>query len=135
MKLSEHAYKEMCSVNNVYFKQELYRDLSFCTPLHLSSLLLLFCLLADGQRQEVSLGGSASRQCFYDLSPSSQYQISIHTQMQGTEGPSVSITDMTCMLQVCLEWSLPLNLLILLFTSISSPLSFNNLFFSLLIHY
>uniref|UniRef100_A0A8C2XBB3 Collagen type XIV alpha 1 chain n=1 Tax=Cyclopterus lumpus TaxID=8103 RepID=A0A8C2XBB3_CYCLU len=49
----------------------------------------------NGQRQEVSLGGGASRQCFYDLTPSSQYQISIHTQMQEMEGPSVSITDMT----------------------------------------
>ncbi|KAM8871162.1 collagen alpha-1(XIV) chain isoform 2-T3 [Spinachia spinachia] len=49
----------------------------------------------NGQRQEVSLGGGASRQCFYDLTPSSQYQISIHTQMQQLEGPSVSITDMT----------------------------------------
>ncbi|KAM4580530.1 collagen alpha-1(XIV) chain isoform 2-T2 [Odontesthes bonariensis] len=49
----------------------------------------------NGQRQEVNLGGGASRQCFYDLTPSSQYQISIHTQMQEMEGPSVSITDMT----------------------------------------
>ncbi|XP_069394076.1 collagen alpha-1(XIV) chain isoform X2 [Paralichthys olivaceus] len=49
----------------------------------------------NGQKQEVSLGGSASRQCFYDLTPSSQYQISIHTQIQEMEGPSVSITDMT----------------------------------------
>uniref|UniRef100_A0AAQ4S0R7 Collagen, type XIV, alpha 1a n=2 Tax=Gasterosteus aculeatus aculeatus TaxID=481459 RepID=A0AAQ4S0R7_GASAC len=49
----------------------------------------------NGQRQEVSLGGGASRQCFYDLTPSSQYQISIHTQMQQMEGPPVSITDMT----------------------------------------
>uniref|UniRef100_A0AAQ5XRQ5 Collagen, type XIV, alpha 1a n=1 Tax=Amphiprion ocellaris TaxID=80972 RepID=A0AAQ5XRQ5_AMPOC len=47
------------------------------------------------QKQEVSLGGGASRQCFYDLTPSSQYQISIHTQIQEMEGPSVSITDMT----------------------------------------
>uniref|UniRef100_A0A4W6CH04 Collagen type XIV alpha 1 chain n=1 Tax=Lates calcarifer TaxID=8187 RepID=A0A4W6CH04_LATCA len=46
-------------------------------------------------KQEVSLGGGASRQCFYDLTPSSQYQISVHTQMQEMEGPSVSITDMT----------------------------------------
>uniref|UniRef100_A0A4W6CIE5 Collagen type XIV alpha 1 chain n=1 Tax=Lates calcarifer TaxID=8187 RepID=A0A4W6CIE5_LATCA len=49
----------------------------------------------NSQRQEVSLGGGASRQCFYDLTPSSQYQISVHTQMQEMEGPSVSITDMT----------------------------------------
>ncbi|XP_039972835.1 collagen alpha-1(XIV) chain isoform X2 [Xiphias gladius] len=49
----------------------------------------------NSQRQEVRLGGGASRQCFYDLTPSSQYQISVHTQMQEMEGPSVSITDMT----------------------------------------
>ncbi|XP_032374920.1 collagen alpha-1(XIV) chain isoform X1 [Etheostoma spectabile] len=49
----------------------------------------------NGQRQEVSLGGGASRQCFYDLTPASQYQISVHAQMQEMEGPSVSITDMT----------------------------------------
>ncbi|XP_035987117.1 collagen alpha-1(XIV) chain isoform X1 [Fundulus heteroclitus] len=49
----------------------------------------------NGQRQEMNLGASASRHCFYDLTPSSQYQISIYTQMQEMEGPSVSITDMT----------------------------------------
>ncbi|KAG7235269.1 hypothetical protein INR49_002875 [Caranx melampygus] len=49
----------------------------------------------NGQRQEVSLGGGSSRQCFYDLTPSSQYEISVHTQMQELEGASVSITDMT----------------------------------------
>ncbi|KAM6909847.1 collagen alpha-1(XIV) chain-like [Xenentodon cancila] len=49
----------------------------------------------NGQRQEVNLGGRASRHCFYDLTPSSQYQISIFTQIQEMEGPSVSITDMT----------------------------------------
>uniref|UniRef100_A0A4W6CH24 Collagen type XIV alpha 1 chain n=1 Tax=Lates calcarifer TaxID=8187 RepID=A0A4W6CH24_LATCA len=59
------------------------------TPAKITHTLLL------DQRQEVSLGGGASRQCFYDLTPSSQYQISVHTQMQEMEGPSVSITDMT----------------------------------------
>uniref|UniRef100_H2U2V1 Collagen type XIV alpha 1 chain n=1 Tax=Takifugu rubripes TaxID=31033 RepID=H2U2V1_TAKRU len=49
----------------------------------------------NGQKQEVTLGSGASRQCFYDLTPSSQYQISVRTGMQDTEGPSVSITDMT----------------------------------------
>uniref|UniRef100_A0A8C4EFK5 Collagen alpha-1(XIV) chain n=1 Tax=Dicentrarchus labrax TaxID=13489 RepID=A0A8C4EFK5_DICLA len=56
---------------------------------------LFRCSLADGQKQEVSLGGGASRQCFYDLTPGSQYQISVHTQMQEMEGPPVSFTDMT----------------------------------------
>ncbi|XP_077382117.1 collagen alpha-1(XIV) chain isoform X2 [Festucalex cinctus] len=49
----------------------------------------------NSQRQEVSLGGGASRQCFYDLFPSSQYEISVHAQMQEMEGPPVSVTDMT----------------------------------------
>uniref|UniRef100_I3JIA6 Collagen type XIV alpha 1 chain n=1 Tax=Oreochromis niloticus TaxID=8128 RepID=I3JIA6_ORENI len=49
----------------------------------------------NDQRQEVRLGGGVSRHCFYDLTPSSQYQISVHAQIQETEGPSVSITDMT----------------------------------------
>uniref|UniRef100_A0A8C6L836 Collagen, type XIV, alpha 1a n=1 Tax=Nothobranchius furzeri TaxID=105023 RepID=A0A8C6L836_NOTFU len=49
----------------------------------------------NDQRQEVNLGGAASRQCFYDLTPSSQYQISIYTQTREMEGPSVSITEMT----------------------------------------
>ncbi|KAF6725437.1 Collagen alpha-1(XIV) chain [Oryzias melastigma] len=49
----------------------------------------------NGQRQEVNLGGGASRHCFHDLTPSSQYQISIYTQVQDMEGPSVSITEMT----------------------------------------
>nr|XP_046254830.1 collagen alpha-1(XIV) chain-like isoform X3 [Scatophagus argus] len=49
----------------------------------------------NGQKQEVSVRGGTSRQCFYDLTPGSQYQISVHTQMQEMEGPSVSVTDMT----------------------------------------
>uniref|UniRef100_A0AAV2MGH1 VWFA domain-containing protein n=1 Tax=Knipowitschia caucasica TaxID=637954 RepID=A0AAV2MGH1_KNICA len=49
----------------------------------------------NGQRQEETLGGGASRQCFYDLTPSSQYQISVLTSVQELEGPAVSITDMT----------------------------------------
>lgn len=56
----------------------------------------MFVCVSDGQRQEVSLGGGASRHCFYDLTPSSQYQISVYTQLQDIEGPPESITDMTC---------------------------------------
>ena len=51
--------------------------------------------VADRQRQEVSLGGGASRQCFHDLTPSSQYEISVHTRIRELEGPAVSVTDMT----------------------------------------
>ncbi|XP_037128809.1 collagen alpha-1(XIV) chain [Syngnathus acus] len=49
----------------------------------------------NSQRQEVSLEGGASRQCFYDLFPSSQYEISIHALMPDMEGPPISVTDMT----------------------------------------
>uniref|UniRef100_A0A669BUJ0 Collagen type XIV alpha 1 chain n=1 Tax=Oreochromis niloticus TaxID=8128 RepID=A0A669BUJ0_ORENI len=66
--------------------------------LTVSWLSFISCCLADDQRQEVRLGGGVSRHCFYDLTPSSQYQISVHAQIQETEGPSVSITDMTRML-------------------------------------
>uniref|UniRef100_A0A096MF24 Collagen type XIV alpha 1 chain n=1 Tax=Poecilia formosa TaxID=48698 RepID=A0A096MF24_POEFO len=63
--------------------------------LHATSYRVSIQSVLNGQRQELNLGGSASRHCFYDLTPSSQYQISIYTQMQEMEGPSVSITDMT----------------------------------------
>uniref|UniRef100_A0A674AGB9 Collagen type XIV alpha 1 chain n=2 Tax=Salmo TaxID=8028 RepID=A0A674AGB9_SALTR len=46
--------------------------------------------LLNGQKQEVSVGGSASRQCFYDLTPNSQYKISVSTQLQDMEGPAVT---------------------------------------------
>ncbi|KAM4735746.1 collagen alpha-1(XIV) chain [Anableps anableps] len=63
--------------------------------LHATSYRVSIQSTLNGQRQELNLGGLASRHCFYDLIPSSQYQISIYTQMQEMEGPSVSITDMT----------------------------------------
>lgn len=51
--------------------------------------------LPDGHGQEVSVAGSGSRQCFYDLSPNSQYEISHYSQLQGLEGPAVTTTDTT----------------------------------------
>uniref|UniRef100_A0A3B4BEK0 Uncharacterized protein n=1 Tax=Periophthalmus magnuspinnatus TaxID=409849 RepID=A0A3B4BEK0_9GOBI len=62
---------------------------------HASSYRVSIQSTLNGQRQEVTLGGGASRRCFYDLTPSSQYQISVLTQLQDLEGPPVSITDMT----------------------------------------
>lgn len=53
----------------------------------------------------MNLGGAGSHQCFYDLTPTSQYQISIYTQFQEVEGPSVSITDMTRMYEHILLYS------------------------------
>ncbi|KAJ8395287.1 hypothetical protein AAFF_G00034890 [Aldrovandia affinis] len=49
----------------------------------------------NGQKQEVNLGGGASRQCFYDLSPNTQYKISVYAQLQDTEGPAVIVMDKT----------------------------------------
>uniref|UniRef100_A0A8C6UGW9 Collagen type XIV alpha 1 chain n=1 Tax=Neogobius melanostomus TaxID=47308 RepID=A0A8C6UGW9_9GOBI len=46
-------------------------------------------------QQELSLGGGSSRQCFFDLTPSTQYEISVLTQLQEQQGPAVTITDMT----------------------------------------
>uniref|UniRef100_UPI0037E884CC collagen alpha-1(XIV) chain isoform X2 n=2 Tax=Semicossyphus pulcher TaxID=241346 RepID=UPI0037E884CC len=63
--------------------------------LHATSYRVSIQSTLNGQKQELTLGAGASRQCFYDLTPSSQYQISIHTQLQEMEGPSVSVTDMT----------------------------------------
>uniref|UniRef100_A0A6Q2Z5G9 Collagen, type XIV, alpha 1b n=1 Tax=Esox lucius TaxID=8010 RepID=A0A6Q2Z5G9_ESOLU len=51
--------------------------------------------LLSGQKQEVSVSGSASRQCFYDLTPNSQYQISVYTWLQDMEGPAVTTTATT----------------------------------------
>uniref|UniRef100_A0AAZ3P740 Collagen, type XIV, alpha 1a n=1 Tax=Oncorhynchus tshawytscha TaxID=74940 RepID=A0AAZ3P740_ONCTS len=51
--------------------------------------------LLNGQKQEVSVGGSASRQCFYDLTPNSQYKISVSTQLQDMEGPAVTTITTT----------------------------------------
>lgn len=51
--------------------------------------------LLSEQRQEVSVSGSSSRQCFHDLTPNSQYKISHHSFLQGLEGPAVTTTDTT----------------------------------------
>ncbi|XP_034552837.1 collagen alpha-1(XIV) chain isoform X1 [Notolabrus celidotus] len=63
--------------------------------LHATSYRVSIQSTLNGQKQELRLGGQASRQCFFDLTPSSQYQISIHTQLQDMEGPIISVTDMT----------------------------------------
>ncbi|XP_063073614.1 collagen alpha-1(XIV) chain, partial [Engraulis encrasicolus] len=51
--------------------------------------------LLNGQRQEVSVAGGVSRQCFHDLSPNSQYKISHYSQLDHVEGPAVTTTDTT----------------------------------------
>ncbi|XP_016357451.1 collagen alpha-1(XIV) chain [Sinocyclocheilus anshuiensis] len=49
----------------------------------------------NGEKQEVRLSGSTSRHCFNDLTPNTQYTISIHAQLQDTEGPAVTTTQRT----------------------------------------
>ncbi|KAL7824246.1 hypothetical protein AOLI_G00330190, partial [Acnodon oligacanthus] len=49
----------------------------------------------NDQSRELSVSGGASRQCFYDLTPDTLYNISVHTQIQDTEGPAVAITATT----------------------------------------
>lgn len=50
---------------------------------------------ADGQKQEVNLGGGASGRCFQGLSPNTPYKISVYAQYQGMEGPAVTTMDKT----------------------------------------
>nr|XP_055076682.1 collagen alpha-1(XIV) chain isoform X1 [Misgurnus anguillicaudatus] len=49
----------------------------------------------NGDKKEVRLGGSTSRHCFNDLTPNTQYKISVHAQLQDTEGPAVTVTQRT----------------------------------------
>ncbi|XP_039520069.1 collagen alpha-1(XIV) chain isoform X2 [Pimephales promelas] len=49
----------------------------------------------NGEKQEVRLSGSASRHCFNDLTPNTQYVINVHAQLQDTEGPAVTTTQRT----------------------------------------
>uniref|UniRef100_A0A8C0YF80 Collagen type XIV alpha 1 chain n=1 Tax=Cyprinus carpio carpio TaxID=630221 RepID=A0A8C0YF80_CYPCA len=46
--------------------------------------------LLNGQKQEVRVGGGASRECFFNLSPDTQYKISVYSLLQDTEGPAVT---------------------------------------------
>lgn len=60
-----------------------------------SPLILFYFSFADGHREEHSVSGGAFRQCFFNLSPNTQYKISVYTQLQSMEGPAVTITDTT----------------------------------------
>ncbi|KTG38707.1 hypothetical protein cypCar_00013727, partial [Cyprinus carpio] len=44
----------------------------------------------NGQKQEVRVNGGASRECFFNLSPNTQYKISVYTLLMDTEGPVVT---------------------------------------------
>ncbi|XP_073787351.1 collagen alpha-1(XIV) chain isoform X2 [Danio rerio] len=62
---------------------------------HASQYRLVLQPQLHGEKQEMRLPGSASRHCFSELSPNTQYSISVHTQLQETEGPAVSTTERT----------------------------------------
>ncbi|XP_049336161.1 collagen alpha-1(XIV) chain isoform X2 [Astyanax mexicanus] len=51
--------------------------------------------LENGWRQEQSVNGGVSQECIYNLTPNTQYRISVHTLLQDLEGPAVSTTDRT----------------------------------------
>uniref|UniRef100_A0A8C9TLM8 Collagen type XIV alpha 1 chain n=1 Tax=Scleropages formosus TaxID=113540 RepID=A0A8C9TLM8_SCLFO len=51
--------------------------------------------LLNGHKQEVTLGGGASQHCFYNLSPNTQYKISVYAQLQDLEGPAVTFPTTT----------------------------------------
>ncbi|XP_038600848.1 collagen alpha-1(XIV) chain isoform X2 [Tachyglossus aculeatus] len=51
--------------------------------------------LQDRQKQETALGGGMARHCFFELQPNTEYKISVYTQLQDIEGPSVSTVEKT----------------------------------------
>ncbi|XP_067305122.1 collagen alpha-1(XIV) chain isoform X5 [Pseudorasbora parva] len=84
-------------VKNLSTKQVL--STSMCAqwqPHHHASLYrVIIESMLNGQKQEVRLGGGASRECFYNLSPDTQYKISVYTLLQDTEGPAVTVMATT----------------------------------------
>ncbi|XP_024865789.1 collagen alpha-1(XIV) chain isoform X3 [Kryptolebias marmoratus] len=63
---------------------------------HASAYRAVIQSLAGSQKQETRLGGGASRHCFNNLKPNTEYNISLYAQLQdGTEGPAVSATVKT----------------------------------------
>lgn len=57
---------------------------------------VLCTFVAGSQKQETRLSGGASRHCFNNLKPNTQYKISMYAQLQdGTEGPAVTTTEKT----------------------------------------
>ncbi|KAJ8291054.1 hypothetical protein GJAV_G00020860 [Gymnothorax javanicus] len=83
-------------VTNLNAYQE--RTNSMCAqwqPTTASMYRVIIESLLNGQRQEVSVGGGASRHCFYDLTPDTQYKISVYTQYLDVEGPAVTTVSAT----------------------------------------
>ncbi|XP_023683819.1 collagen alpha-1(XIV) chain-like isoform X2 [Paramormyrops kingsleyae] len=62
---------------------------------HASRYRVVIESLLNGQKQEVSLSGGATRHCFHNLHPDTQYKISIYSQLPDLEGPAVTLIDRT----------------------------------------
>ncbi|KAF7653979.1 hypothetical protein LDENG_00076160 [Lucifuga dentata] len=76
------------------------RITSMCTQWqphrHASAYRVVIESLLNGQQQETKLSGGASRHCFNNLKPNTQYKINVFAQLQdGTEGPAVTVSDRT----------------------------------------
>ncbi|XP_036948671.1 collagen alpha-1(XIV) chain isoform X7 [Acanthopagrus latus] len=96
--LSGRAKTLYLGVTNLNIYQ--VRMTSLCTQWqphrHASAYRVVLESLPSGQKQETKLGGGASRHCFNNLKPNTQYKISVYAQLlDGTEGPGVSATERT----------------------------------------
>uniref|UniRef100_A0A8D3ASS6 Collagen, type XIV, alpha 1b n=1 Tax=Scophthalmus maximus TaxID=52904 RepID=A0A8D3ASS6_SCOMX len=68
---------------------------------HASAYRVMMESLLNGQKQETKLSGGASRHCFTNLKPNTQYKMSVYALLQdGTEGPAVTAMEKTCELPV-----------------------------------
>uniref|UniRef100_A0A3B3QVM7 Collagen type XIV alpha 1 chain n=1 Tax=Paramormyrops kingsleyae TaxID=1676925 RepID=A0A3B3QVM7_9TELE len=62
---------------------------------HASRYRVVIESLLNGQKQEVSLSGGATRHCFHNLHPDTQYKISIYSQLPDLEGPPTTAAPTT----------------------------------------
>ncbi|XP_047186287.1 collagen alpha-1(XIV) chain isoform X2 [Scophthalmus maximus] len=63
---------------------------------HASAYRVMMESLLNGQKQETKLSGGASRHCFTNLKPNTQYKMSVYALLQdGTEGPAVTAMEKT----------------------------------------
>ncbi|XP_047200091.1 collagen alpha-1(XIV) chain [Hippoglossus stenolepis] len=63
---------------------------------HANAYRVVIESLLNGQKQETKLSGGASRHCFNNLKPNTQYKISVYAQLQdASEGPAVTAVEKT----------------------------------------
>ncbi|XP_053302365.1 collagen alpha-1(XIV) chain [Pleuronectes platessa] len=81
---------------NTYLIRRLSPDSELTLKQPSSSQQEVTCHSSDGQKQETKLSGGASRHCFNNLKPNTQYKISVYAQLQdGSEGPAVTAVEKT----------------------------------------